>query len=144
MSVTMPATGRPGSGNALAGAPAGASPPAYSAANRPCDGGDASRISARNGHRRGIASLRHGAPLQGLEPTPEQGRVRREVPLDLPRSLVSIHLDPEVAFFAELDGCLRILVRQPAESAGGPNGRVGRCGTDILQGRKHLLTSFPN
>ena len=67
-----------------------------------------------------------------------------EVLFDLLPDLVAIHMDREVAFFAELDGRLRILVRQPPESASGPNGRVRRCSADILQCREHLLTGFPN
>ena len=44
--------------------------------------------------------------------------MRSEVPLDLLHNLVAIHIDREVAFFAELNGRLRILVRQPAEERG--------------------------
>jgi hypothetical protein len=37
--------------------------------------------------------------------------MRCEVSFDLLSNLVSIHMDREVAFFAELDGRLRILIR---------------------------------
>ena len=70
--------------------------------------------------------------------------MRSEVPLDLLRNLVAIHIDREVAFCAEPNGRLRILVLQPAESAGGPNGGVRRCSADVLHCREHLLTCFPN
>jgi hypothetical protein len=70
--------------------------------------------------------------------------MRSEARLDLLPNLVAIHMDREVAFFAELDGRLRIRIRQPPESARGPNGCVRRCSAEILQSREHLLTGFPN
>src|SRR5271169_820628 len=103
-----------------------------------------SKTSATQRRCRNIALIRSSALLQGIEPAPKQASVRSEVRLDLLPNLVAIHMDREVAFFAELDGRLRILVRQPPESAGGPNGCVRRCSADILQCREHLLTGFPN
>src|SRR5206468_5389373 len=101
-------------------------------ASRSCDSRIASKAGIMYRDTRDITSLRGGAPMEGLEPAPQQGGVRSKVPLDLLSNLVAIHMDREVAFFAELNSRLRILVRQPAESAGGPNGCVGRCGADVL------------
>ena len=45
--------------------------------------------------------------------------------LDLLPNLVSIHMDREIAFLAQFDGRLRVLIRQPPESAGRPNVTFG-------------------
>lgn len=74
----------------------------------------------------------------------QQRRMRGEVLLDLLSNFVSIHMDGEIAFLAELDCGPRVLVGKPSKIARRADRRVWRGDADVFERGKQLLRRLPH